>query len=207
MIPYLKDSIAFRSRRFICIVAFTLLPCVSVAQVSTYASRILIKSAFVTVAGRDAIAACDLAGCTAMTPLLPTFKAICPVPASHTCTLVLTPVAEVYASYATEGLPLVGFFLPHVTGADPAKEQFFQFFFDPSSATGQFSVSQVSTFTFVVPVTNTVQNQAHSVTVYLGCMDAYQTGHCRVETSGGGSNGNGIGYRRAATLRMDIYKP
>jgi hypothetical protein len=98
----------------------------------------------------------------------------------------------------------MGFLKPRVSGAAAAVQQEFDFSFAQLPPDKIF-VPEAATFTFVIPVTNTVTNQSHTVTVYLGCSDVSGIGACSVETSGGGFDVNGIGFRRTSTLRIDVY--
>jgi hypothetical protein len=177
----------------------------SYSQTSTYAEQTLIKSTLITSAGSDLSVGCQNTGCTATTPLVPSVSVTCPRPAGADCIFVLTPVAEVYGQvFFSSPRAIMGFFKPNVSGAAAAVQQEFDFFFALSP--DQIFVPEVATFTFVIPVTNTVANQSHSVTVYVGCTDTSSIGACGVTTNGGGFDVKGVGFRRSSTLRIDVYK-
>ncbi len=178
----------------------------SYSQTSTYAEQTLIKSTLITSAGSDLNAGCQNTGCTATTPLVPSVSVTCPRPAGADCIFVLTPVAEVYGQvFFSSPRAIMGFFKPNVSGAAAAVQQEFDFFFAQLSP-DTLLVPEVATFTFVIPVTNTVANQSHSVTVNLGCTDVSSIGACDVQTNGGGVDVKGVGFRRSSTLRIDVYK-
>ena len=167
----------------------------------TLSDRVLKSSTFQVLAHGGTIASCTTASCSTSVPLFTPVNVVCRGPKGETCTVAIEVQANLtgpctnVSCDTNNGSNDIALLIYKGDGTYIAPDV------NPGIA-WKHPFSPLTSFTFVVTVSNTVRNQAHPVEIDLGCTDGDGDG-CTVGSTQLGAGGS----FPSASVRIDVLKP